>query len=1447
MPVMKRKSGDGMVKTGAQSKKKKDARPTGGGDIALVDNSTFGTVIKEAGVILKAGNRPNEISASQAVFQRKVSSALKKEIDYEEVVEEFMEGLQKHIDSPVRFKWSLMSMVTSVECEASAHGRQQDSLIRLLLGLDELQPKLINILLEKLVETDKDEDAIFSQGDCTNISMSHLVMNQLRWLGNVVNSQDLVTKIFEMVEVTSLEVQREIIGCLPEIVEDKDHADVGTQLKNLLSENSELTVPILDALSNLYLKSDVLAEVRTSVLQSLPSIDQDALPVAVKFLMQSVNNQDALQVITGLRKNLDFSPSFFPSSSSTPAGARASRGAVGKENRSIEALTLDAIKSSIRFQKSVADAWIKVITEVNTAGGHQVIDVFALLILHSFAQRTKVIEPLFRNKVRSGLFTEVLLQAAFNSYSQILREHFASILSIAEALLRSPECIVRGFACAMYKHAFISFDAYCRQEIIGNLVTHIGRRNPGETDSSIDILADLVESQFEKMHPFAVFVKGFLDYMDNLTLSQIRKLYSTLSILGFRNQEEGGILQDDMFIILRKQLSNINPKYKRMGVIGTIMVVKSLARVRPESSIDESDADGEQSINEEAYTQVINLLKLAQASCAKMPEVHALFLDELSLIMQEGSLNPKVESWIGNWAIEDFETHYIVDMIRGTNPPECIVPTEYRFALDNEIEDPIAVNLVPLVVASMEKGKDKNSIGSPQCLAPIYRLLRLSQIRLNSGDLEPIEATLGCPIIMPQSLLSDKMESLSQQEKEVICASVIFAINWMLETVNAFANQPDPEMRLKVNIRLQNISELRKVLEKCLAATPNFQPTAASFYEEVSAPAVTAVGGKKKPKGRKRKKAGDKDGSDDDENNSKDSTQLDKESQAVNKTMASTQKPDAKSTIVLNQYKNYFRELDISVFNMLKENSIVTDSLDENFLEKYGINSQRLQPEQLEYLLVDLSEKLDHALLTSAPKRRTFLKTKSSKDHCFTQLDSFGTVAIIQGGVKLLATLCDQLETTTAFFEELLVRNDGVVDGPGSRSEMALYMGSCMRLLFQTILSVLSWNGFTVNENMPLLKEAYSILAARYKNSSTQSSFKQLVKQTFMYFERFSNKIPNIRGAVTLLKLLEVTSDRCGAAECEEKITLLCKGFLQQEWLGADGEREKGAEFNEQLGTLIRMYLLHSDSKLECIENIASVGMRELENCEKNGSSETYSTLTRHSYAVYYRTLLSELVDCVKAIDSVKTANKAEVKIEKLLIWNMGVRVFHILVTLIKVFDGRSNLMSVLKYGRQLIEIFLRNGMPLLDSVFKTHCADVQGLLKNLQLSTRTLHHICSHSKTVKDVSLTNQVPAMKRCLEAFVYRVKAMLTVNNCSEAFWVGNLKNRDLQGEEILSQSVSNADENEGTMNDVSEGELEDDDEESETEMETDDGQNKGAATTRTDDSDSGSGGESFSEHF
>ena len=93
--------------------------------------------------------------------------------------------------------------------------------------------------------------------------------------------------------------------------------------------------------------------------------------------------------------------------------------------------------------------------------------------------------------------------------------------------------------------------------------------------------------------------------------------------------------------------------------------------------------------------------------------------------------------------------------------------------------------------------------------------------------------------------------------------------------------------------------------------------------------------------------------------------------------------------------------------------------------------------------------------------------------------------------------------------------------------------------------------------------------------------------------------------------------------------------------------------------------------------------------------------------------------------------------------------------------------------------------MPLLERLFRkkrTGCVD---LIKNLQMATRFLQTICSHSKISQDVSLANNVPLLKKSLEVLVFRVKAMLAANDCLDAFVLGNLKNRDLQGEEILSQ--------------------------------------------------------------
>ncbi|CAH8571511.1 unnamed protein product [Schistosoma turkestanicum] len=113
---------------------------------------------------------------------------------------------------------------------------------------------------------------------------------------------------------------------------------------------------------------------------------------------------------------------------------------------------------------------------------------------------------------------------------------------------------------------------------------------------------------------------------------------------------------------------------------------------------------------------------------------------------------------------------------------------------------------------------------------------------------------------------------------------------------------------------------------------------------------------------------------------------------------------------------------------------------------------------------------------------------------------------------------------------------------------------------------------------------------------------------------------------------------------------------------------------------------------------------------------------------------------------------------------------------------------SMMRTGRLFLQLLLKGAMPLLCSLFKRRGVEVTTFLKNTQQLTRFLQRICNHAKAYRNSQLTNQIPATRRCLEMFVYKVKIMLSQNRCLEAFWLGTLKNRDLHGADLSEDNDS-----------------------------------------------------------
>uniref|UniRef100_A0ABM5FKM3 Fanconi anemia group D2 protein isoform X1 n=1 Tax=Pogona vitticeps TaxID=103695 RepID=A0ABM5FKM3_9SAUR len=1364
-------------------------------DGVVENNTVFGQLLKTAGIILKAGERQNEIAVDGAIFQKKLHQALRKHPSYPQIIEEFISGFESHIENRDQFRNCLLPCVPAQSQETSnAIHSYCESLVKLLLGIEMLQPPVIRLLFEKLPEFF--HESVGSDG----LNLPRLIISQLKWLDRIVDSKDLVLTIMQMICVSPPPIQHDIITSLPEILEDAQHSEIARELSSLLKEKTELTVPILDALSSLNLDSGLLSEVRQSVMVTVAAVKMEDLPVVVKFVLRSIKAADAIEVLSDLRKKVDLDscvslPRIQASQSKLKSQPQTSLSASQANiNQDCVKLLFEIIKSAVKFEKTVSEGWIKAIEDVSSASDHKVLDLIVLLIIYTTnAKSKKPIERVLRNKIRLGYMREQLLRNAFRSHSLVMRDLFPAILSLAENCVHSADPCVVSFGSCLYKQAFTAFDSYCQQEIVGALVTHACGGNGVEVDLSLDMLTDLVCLHTSSLAPYSVFLKSILDYMDNLSPQQIRKLFHILSVLAFSQGHKSSHIQDDMHMVIRKQLSSTIPKYKRIGIIGAVTMVGSMAAKR---SKENGQILERPQLSKDQCRQITSLLELVCSCCGQVSEALALYYDELASLIQKGNLDLQILEWMGNSVAKDFEGDFVTDLV-ATEDSAFLFPVKALYCLEEEeSEATIAINLLPLLSQNYlcnnvdeiaAKSKEKRLV-SPLCLSPFFRLLRLCVSELNNGNLEDIDALLVCPLYLTNLEVGGKLDSLSKQEREFLCSLLFYALNWFREVVNAFCQQKDPEIKGRVLARLQNITELQSLLEKHLAANPGYIPPPANFDSETSEgiPVVnTAAASKKKSKGQKLSKP------DSSKNNSSENSQLEEniepnqpESEASQLDKDSPYKEEGMPLVQIQSYSMYFRELDLDVFTILHSGLLTKSVLDTEMHTKTREVIQ-IGPAELLFLLEDLCRKLEHVLTPGPAKRAPFLKGKGNRNVGFSHLCQRTSQEVVGCAVELLKPLCNHMENMHNYFQALTAENHGVVDGPRVNIQEYQLMSSCYQRLLQVFHLLLAWSGFSQHENHGLLKLGLHVFADRLKPGERELPLEELLSQGFQYLINFQNSVPNIYCALSLTQLLLVIVEKSVARLKKNEIASITKSFLCQSWVLPNGARQKGTQFNNALHTLFCIYMEHTDNILKVIEDISTIGIPELME-SKDGYSSTYPTLTRQTFPIFFRVMMTQLENSVRSIPTGTSSDSSEVQLEKLLQWNMAVRDFHILVNLVKVFDSRPVLSVCLKYGRLFVETFLKHGMPLLDCSFKKHREDVQSLLKTLQLSTRQLHHMCGHSKIHQDTGLTSHVPLLKKSLELFVYRVKAMLALNHCQEAFWVGVLKNRDLQGEEILSQA-------------------------------------------------------------
>nr|GMC91792.1 Fanconi anemia group D2 protein homolog isoform X2 [Ipomoea batatas] len=748
---------------------------------------------------------------------------------------EFLHGLCSYINSP-----NSLRRILSHSNRDGLVSVRSESVVRVLLLVPSIQSDIQNMLLEKLPEYfDMDPSGPLPSSRFED-DIARLILNQFRWLDFLVDSEAFIDRLLQVLSICPLHLKREMIGSLPEIIGDQNNKVVVDSLQHMLEEDPSVIIPVLDCFSNLHLDETLKEQVVTIGLSCIRTADMEHMPYLLRFLLLSATISNTRRIISHIREQLKLVGGF--SYHATQQGKMKGKSIVNDG----EASVLDALRSSLQFNKIICEEVLKELKSLEKARDHKTIDIWLLVLIYKNSESLqKSIEKLLKKKIVEGYIDEALFDQCVHGNKAIAQDYLPTFISISGYLLACKEQKAQEFGIHMYKCLFEEFvDSFSRQELLGALITHVGSGISHEVRYGLQAMALLASKYSHELIPlsshimvllmcllclYITFQHAFVrvSILMRIHFSHEQRLvkalilsFSLLALSARSNAGSRSSISNELLMIVRKQLSNPDLKYKKMGLIGTVKIVYYFGA----EVINSSQSSSQKSNVEEA----LELLKTSLESCKQIPLPLIMFYDELVVTLKNRSLHPSITEWISKH-IGDFESKYLSDLDGGQLPIKdvyCGLEGQLWMNLDGDIS-PICVNLLPLVSSSLR------SAPSLEILPAKISLLSTIEKLTNQGSLLGIDALLGCPLHLPSSKLFSvpAWQSLNGNQKQIIILSLYYAANWIRELLNAFCSQvtnkcdhvsqgTKEEIALKLFKRLRNLIFLESMLNNCLRQYP---------------------------------------------------------------------------------------------------------------------------------------------------------------------------------------------------------------------------------------------------------------------------------------------------------------------------------------------------------------------------------------------------------------------------------------------------------------------------------------------------------------------------------------------------------------------------------------------------------------------------------------------------
>ncbi|XP_019699330.1 Fanconi anemia group D2 protein isoform X2 [Harpegnathos saltator] len=616
------------------------------------------------------------------------------------------------------------------------------SVARILLEITEIQTDVFNIFISKLNEF------ILLADIPEKIPWAVPMLHQFRFLDTIASVDTLTANMEQLLETCPMWFQQELILFLPDILLDIQHQSIAKILTKIMEENYELTNIILNCITSFNLSKEYLMEYKVKVLNLLKTnIKLELIPIIIRFLLNDYVSSDIIKQMLLILRDIEMQP-----------------------------------------LADVTHIAIMVIKDINK--DPKPLDLIILLLIFAGTVKQKNAESLWKQNIRCGFYRKSLLQMLYSSYKEVVQELQLSALQLAGKLLKSDEHVFVNFAIEWFRLQFLNQkEIFKQREIIEKIILFMGN-NDQTVQHALIILCKMAENTAERncLILQCNHLRILLEKIDCFGLQEVGTLSDLLHSLCLIDDSTSESLQDDLCILLQKQLSAAKPLTKCKGVMGAVMAIKHLAR------------------KVETCDQAMKLFNKVMKCVRNCSKSQPLFYDQLAqVIAQTEFINTEFLQKVSNCIEDEFVNTYMIDK------PQCSEHLVPKFGLNNAEEEP---QNCMLHLGNKRTGP----------IAPIlFRLLKTCCMKLNvHGELEAIDALLGCGIFMPENI--DIPEPL-------VLDLLICCINWFREIITGFVTQKDPLLQKQVLERLDTLIYLQGELDTLLTlCDTKYQPPPCYFH-----------------------------------------------------------------------------------------------------------------------------------------------------------------------------------------------------------------------------------------------------------------------------------------------------------------------------------------------------------------------------------------------------------------------------------------------------------------------------------------------------------------------------------------------------------------------------------------------------------------------------------------